>query len=129
MRLPIASILLGAVFAACGSSNPNSAPVVTIANKTFSPTVLSASPGATVTVNNMDPYAHTFTSEAAENAYTPGGAGNVSFDTGSFTGTAFVTIPVNAVVGTNVWFYCKIHTTMMNQGYIRVVASGGGGGY
>ncbi len=127
MRLPIASILLGAVLAACGiMSNPTG--TVTISGNTFWPTVISVPPGGTVAIHNQDPYAHTFTSEAAQNNYTPGGAGNVSFDTGSFTGTTSVTIPANAVVGTNVWFYCKIHTTAMNQGYVRVVAQGSGGG-
>jgi len=121
--------LLGAGLAACGGSSSSGNPVVTISGMAFSPTVLSAVPGATITVDNKDALDHTFTSEAAQNDYTPGSAGNVTFDTGPFTGVKMITLPTNAVVGTNVWFYCKIHTTTMNQGYIHVVAAGGGGGY
>lgn len=128
MKRLVLFILLGAVLAACGSMHSGGS-VVTISGLSFSPTVLTAAPGTTITVDNADPFSHTFTSEAAPNAYVPGGAGNVSFDTGPFMGTKTVTIPSNAVIGTSVWFYCKIHTTMMNQGYIQVVAAGGGGMY
>jgi plastocyanin len=131
MKRAACFILLGAGLAGCGGSSSSSGPpTFTISGMAFSPTVLSAAPGATVTVRNTSALDHTFTSESAENAYTPGASGNVSFDKPiPATGETTVTIPANAVVGTSVWFYCKIHTTMMNQGYIQIAAAGSGGGY
>ena len=123
-------ILLGATLGACGSSNSGGgAQTVTITDM-FSPTVVSTIPGGSVIVQNNSTQEHTFTSEAAQNDYTPATVGNVSFDQTVAAG-AKVTIPIpsNAVVGTQVWFYCKIHTTLMNQGYVQVVAPSGGGGY
>ncbi len=126
-------ILLGVALGACGSSSSGGggAPqTVTITGMAFSPTVVSTIPGGSVIVQNNSTLEHTFTSEAAENDYTPATVGNVSFDQTVAAG-AKVTIPIpsNAVVGTQVWFYCKIHTNTMNQGYVQVVAPSGGGGY
>lgn len=139
MKRAVWSILLGAGLAACGgSSNSGGGGVpqtVTISGSgtvaspfMFSPTVAFSIPGGSVIVQNNTATAHTFTSEAAQNAYTPGTFGNVSFDQAVAAG-AKVTIPIpaNALVGSNVWFYCKVHTTMMNQGYVQIVAPGGGG--
>jgi len=126
-------ILLGAALGACGSSGGGGGggpQTVTITGMTFAPTIVSTIPGGSVIVQNNDIQPHTFTSEAAQNDYTPATVGNVSFDQTVAAGTK-VTIPIpsNAVVGTQVWFYCKIHTTTMNQGYVQVVAPTGGGGY
>jgi plastocyanin len=127
-------ILVGAALGACGSSSSGGGggvpQTVTINDMTFSPTVVSTIPGGSVIVQNNSTLTHEFTSEAAETAGPPATVGNVSFDQTVAAG-AKVTIPIpsNAVVGTHVWFYCKIHTTAMNQGYIQVVAPTGGGGY
>jgi plastocyanin len=123
-------ILAGVALAGCGGSSSSAPTAITITGMTFSPTVFTVAQGGTVTVENMSTLPHTFTSEAAENDYTPGApTGAVAFDEPlAVGGSAMVTIPVATPVGTNIWFYCKVHTTMMNQGYIHVVAPGGGGG-
>ena len=135
MKRVVRFLLLAAALAGCGgSSSGGGPPVVTISGLAFSPTVLNAAPGAIVTVRNMDSVAHTFTSETAEGAFdgpvTVGGVSfDVAFDTAPFPGDKTFTIPAGAVVGTNVWFYCRNHLGTMNQGYVHVVAAGGGGGY
>ena len=124
-------ILLGAALGACGSSGGGGGgtpQTVTISGMLFSPTVVSTIPGGSVIVQNNDSIEHTFTSEAAQNAFTPATVGNVSFNQTVAAG-AKVTIPIpsNAVVGSQIWFYCTIHKAGMNQGYVQVVAGGGGG--
>jgi plastocyanin len=121
-------ILLGAGLAACGGSSSSGPTAITISGMTFSPTAFTVVQGGTVTVKNTSALDHTFTSEAAENAYTPGApTGVVPFDEAvPANGEVNITIPASTPVG-NIWFYCKVHTTMMNQGYIHVVAPGSGG--
>ena len=131
-------ILLGAALGACGSSSSGGGggvpQTVTITgtsvptSNAFSPTVVSTIPGGSVIVQNNSALEHTFTSEAAENDFTLATVGNVSFDATVAVGAKVtIAIPSNSVVGTHVWFFCRNHTSMMNQGYVQVVAAGGGG--
>jgi len=113
---------------------------VVIAGSAFSPLQLGAPPGATVTVLNRDPMAHSLTSEAAAGDFTPGGVSGVEFDTGSFTGSRTFTLPADAPDGTVIPYYCTVHkgTMATPNGSIRIDSSAqpapapgssGGGGY
>ena len=128
-HLLIAGVALAALAYGCGgSSNTTQLPAgynITISNLSFSPLNLAVPPGATVTVINRDAMAHTVTSEASAGAYTPGGVGGVSFDTGEFTGQKSFTIPTSAIEGTVIPYYCKVHTSTMSTptGTITIQAS------
>jgi plastocyanin len=124
-----------------GSSTPAAAAppggfVITISSSSFSPLDLHVPPGGTVTVVNRDGMSHSVTSEASANAFTPGSAGGVAFDTGQFTsGSRSFTIPSNAANGTRVPYFCTSHLGTMStpNGTITVdsavqPSSGGGGG-
>ncbi len=52
-------------------------------------------PGASVAIVNKDGTPNTVTSEAAAASFTPAAVHGVAFDTGSFTGTATITIPAS----------------------------------
>jgi plastocyanin len=131
--LPFIAIGL-AVASGCGgmmnNSNPgavsaNSAPdLITISGMAFTPAHLQVTPGATVTVRNMDSMAHSVTSEAAMNAFRPGAMAGVSFDTGPFMGEMTFTIPMTAAVGTVIPFFSTTDTSMMMtpNGEIEIVA-------
>lgn len=149
MRVPV---VVAAILLACGgsssdgpsgqTSNGNTPQfLIEIRGMAFSPQQLQVSPGATVTVRNLDSMAHSVTSEAAENDFTPGGVAGVTFDTGVFTGERTFTIPADAAEGTVIPFYCSTHRGSMAtpNGSILVTAnpqnstassgsSGGGGG-
>jgi plastocyanin len=137
---------LGAALAVgCGGSSSTSSGqtasgfTITIASMAFAPLGLAVPPGATVTVVNRDSMAHSVTSEAAPNAFTPGAVSGVSFDTGPFTGTRTITIPANAPEGAVIPYYCTVHGNTMAtpNGTITIHAAarpapspgGGGGGY
>lgn len=144
---------LGLAVAACGSSSSSSSPApapqgpgffITISNLSYSPLNLHVPPGATVTVLNQDGMPHSVTSEATQNAFTPGSVSGVSFDTGPFTGTKTFSIPAAATGGTVIPYYCTVHrgTMATPNGAITVDpsavattapgaggAGGGGGGY
>jgi plastocyanin len=70
--LPLLGLALALTLAACSSATPAASPAkapaptgdsITIKNFSFSPSVLTVSPGATVTVTNKDSVTHTLTSE------------------------------------------------------------------
>jgi hypothetical protein len=131
MKRVVWPILLGAALTACGgssSSGGGGVPQTVTLGMAFSPTLVSSIPGGSVIVQNSSGVNHTFTSEAAQGSFTPGGAGTplVSFDTGAFQGTMTVNIPAGATVGTKVWAYCNIHKTAAEQAEVQIVAGGGG---
>jgi plastocyanin len=98
---------------------------IVIADFAFAPSTLDVPPGATVTVVNGDSAPHSVTSERAPGEFAPGAVGGVSFDTGAFVGERSFAIPVDAVPGTIVPFYCSVHRERMRtpDGAIRVVAA------
>jgi len=88
-------------------------------------------------VVNDDGMPHSVTSEATQNAFTPGSVSGISFDTGAFTGSRTFSIPSNAASGTVIPFFCTVHRGTMNtpNGSITIdptatatTSSGGGGG-
>ena len=148
----VAAVVAAALISGCGSTGyggggggggGGTTPgfYVVIEGSAFNPLQLSAPPGATVTVLNRDPMAHSVTSEAAAGDFTPGGVGGVEFNTGSFTGSKTFTLPADATDGTVIPYYCTVHKSTMvtPNGSIRIDSSaqpapapgssGGGGGY
>jgi plastocyanin len=109
---------------------PSSSNVITIQGMAFSPLRLEVTPGATVTVRNLDAEVHSVTSQSTRGAFRPGAANGVSFDTGLFTGERTFTIPSNAQVGTTVPYFCSSHlqTMVTPNGEIAIVASPTGSG-
>lgn len=111
------------------SGTPTAAPagsnVITIQGMAFSPLRLEVTPGATVTVRNLDGEVHSVTSESAAGEFRPGAASGVSFDTGLFTGERTFTIPANAPVGVTVPYYCSSHLASMvtPTGELAIVAT------
>ncbi len=136
----LTGVLATALGMGCGSSSGGGSTstggggggfTITIQNMAFSPTQLAVPPGATVTVTNMDgSIPHSVTSEAKDNDFTPGAAGGVQFDTGSFTGTKTFTIPANAAAGTVIPYYCVVHKGSMAtpNGSIKIDAAATGSG-
>jgi plastocyanin len=127
-----------------GSSTP-SGPKITIQGQSFSPASLTVDAGTTITIVNLDTEAHTVTSEAADNDFTPGAVSGVSFDTGQIaassggsnpppyggggylrssaaSSTVTITIPGDAPSGTVIPYFCQNHTNMMAtpNGHISV---------
>jgi plastocyanin len=133
----------------CGGSSSSTPPaaapaagfVITISNMSFSPVDLRAPAGATITVINRDGEVHSVTSAASPNAFTPGSASGVAFDTGLFLGTRQFTLPANAPDGAVIPYFCASHTATMAtpNGSITIDATAlatappsggdGGGGY
>ena len=96
---------------------------ITIQSFSFSPLNIGVAPGTTVTVKNNDSAPHTVTSEAKAENYVSGSVSGISFDTGSFTTPdKTITIPANAVPGTVIPYFCKVHTSGMTTktGYVTV---------
>ena len=126
--------LLAALLAACGggssndggtttpsgnpgntpAANPSSSFVITIRGLAFDPLRLEVTPGATVTVRNMDNMPHSVTSQSAPGTFRAGAANGVSFDTGVFSsGDRTFTIPANATAGSTVPYFCLSHLQTM----------------
>jgi plastocyanin len=140
----------------CGSGsssnnpqNPNTpgtptGPSISIQNMSFSPVDLTVDAGTVIAIFNHDTMAHTVTSEASDNAFTPGSPdGGVAFDTGQVpggttnpppynpgggylvsgvTGGFSITIPASTPSGTVIPYYCQNHTGTMTtpNGHITV---------
>jgi plastocyanin len=129
--------LLVAATAAVGCSGSSNNPAanepggytISIANMAWSPANLTVPAGATVTVVNNDGFPHTVTSESAKGQFTPGSVSGVSFDTGSFNGTASFRLPDSIADGTVIPYYCAIHKGSMvpADGTITIKASAAGG--
>lgn len=89
---------------------------------TFAPVTLSAKPGEVIKVVNNDTTTHTVTSESAPNAFDDNG----DFDTNDLNGgqEGSITIPADAVVGNDLFYYCDVHKSDMDtpNGTIHVVA-------
>jgi plastocyanin len=96
---------------------PNS---IIISNFQYFPANLSVTAGTTISITNQDSMAHTVTSESAMNAFTPGAVNGVSFDTGSISSSASLTIPANATAGVVIPYFCTVHLQTMGQGQITV---------
>jgi len=105
-----------------GTMDAGTMMTITIQNFMYTPQHLTVAPGAMIMVMNMDTTAHTVTSEAAMDDFTPGAVNGIMFDTGSIAvnGTATISIPANAQTGTVVPFFCSIHTSAMPQGDITI---------
>jgi plastocyanin len=133
----VSFLAVGAILLACGggySSDDGGDPApqeqgstftIVISGMTFSPAQLQVTPGATVTVQNLDSMPHSVTSQAMENAFTPGEVAGVAFDTGAFTGTRTIAIPTDAAIGTVIPYYCTTHlgTMVTPNGSIVVAAA------
>lgn len=97
--------------AACGSGDSRKTPgaagprsTVDIKNFNFSPTPLLAKVGDTISVNNGDSTAHTFTADDG------------SFDTGNLAAGATTTVKI--VKSGQLAYHCEIHNYM--KGIIQV---------
>jgi plastocyanin len=133
VELPIIAVTLALV--SCGgsmsndsspttvSTNSTPANLITISGMAFTPARLQATPGATVTVRNLDSMAHSVTSETAMDAFRLGAMGGISFDTGPFMGEMAFTIPPAAAVGTVIPYFSTVDTSMMTtpNGQIEIV--------
>jgi plastocyanin len=88
----------------------------------YSPTNMMVPPGKFVTVSNQDLEAHTATSEAAMDLFSPGAVAGIAFDTGLIprNATAEIAIVDTAISGTVIPYYCAIHGSAMAQGTITI---------
>jgi plastocyanin len=96
---------------------------ITISGFAYSPASVNVAPGSTIRFVNNDSTAHTATTEAAADDFTPGGAGNVQFDSSTIAAggnSGDIPIPANAVSGTTVHYYCNIHKGAMAQGELVI---------
>jgi plastocyanin len=88
----------------------------------FTPLTLDATPGEVIDVKNNDTTTHTVTSESALNAFDDNG----DFDSNDLSAgaTGSITIPADAAVGSDLFWYCAIHKADMDtpNGTIHVVA-------
>ncbi|HEX5404180.1 MAG TPA: cupredoxin domain-containing protein [Pseudonocardiaceae bacterium] len=114
VALLLALFTIGLVVAGCGSSGGGSSSTnatlvapdtLTISNFAFSPSTLTVTPGAKVTVKNTDSAAHTVT------------ASDKSFDTGDIDTNATTTFTAPTKPGTYKYI-CTIHQFM--QGTLTV---------
>ena len=139
------ALLAGGLLVALGcgsdSSNQPTGPTISIQNLAFSPADMSVAAGTTIAIVNNDSMAHTVTSEAADNDFTPGAVAGVSFDSGQVAAgggggtptpsnpgpyveaaTASITIPSSAPSGTVIPYFCQNHKGAMAtpNGHITV---------
>ena len=98
---------------------------IVISGNRFAPLRLEVSPGATVSVRNMDSMPHSVTSQSAPGTFRPGAVAGISFDTGAFVGERSIVIPATAAVGTEIPYYCSTHLGTMTtpNGTIVVAAA------
>ncbi len=127
-RLLAAALLLAAL--GCGTATGTDTPAgatattVRILSYAFSPQRVTATPGSSVLVLNLDPFEHDVTSEAAPSDSGPAGsAGGIEFASPPFTSSWVIQVPSTAVPGTIVYYYCRLHAAANpNHGEIEVVA-------
>jgi plastocyanin len=96
---------------------------ITITNFAYAPVNLTVPAGAVVTVLNKDTVLHSVTSQATAGAFVPGAVAGVSFDSGVIAAgaTGQFTVPLSAVSGTVVPYFCTVHPgTMANTAQITV---------
>src|SRR5262249_3868897 len=105
-----------------GGTTGGTEQTISIDGFSFSPTTLSAKPGEVIKVVNNDTTTHTVTSESALNAFDSNG----DFDTSNLSAgqESSITIPNDATVGTDLFWFCDIHKSDMDtpNGTIHVVA-------
>ncbi|QSQ20809.1 hypothetical protein JY651_37115 [Pyxidicoccus parkwayensis] len=83
---------------------------VTIYDWHYSPTHIRVKPGQTVSVLNLDTAPHSATSSSHPGRFVPGESDGIFFDTGPFLGEErSFTIPVDAVPGSTVPYFCTVH--------------------
>jgi plastocyanin len=101
--------LLGAMLGSC-APYPGDDVLVSIFDWRYQPTHIRVKPGQTVRMLNLDTAPHSATSASEPGRFVPGESDGISFDTGPFLGEerAF-TIPVDAVPGSFVPFFCTVH--------------------
>lgn len=102
---------------------PVAAATISIQNMTFSPVNLTVSPGATVTVNNIDSMPHSVTSQAGRGQFVAGAVSGISFDTGIIApgASAMFTIPASAVPGTIIPYFCRVHLSAMANALLNQI--------
>jgi len=106
-----------------GAATNSAANLITISGMAFAPERLQVTPGATVTVRNMDSVAHSVTSETAMNDFRHGSMAGVSFDMGPFMGEMTFVIPPMATVGGVIPYFSSVDTSRMMtpNGEIEIV--------
>ena len=107
--LGIAVVLLGAAWLSVSAAGSGAAVTVSIASFQFSPRVVGAHPGDTVTWTNYDNYAHTVTSDPSQiSAYGPNS--DTQFPNGIPPEQSYSwTVPGNAPAGITWYYYCRFH--------------------
>jgi plastocyanin len=95
---------------------------ITISDFEYSPADIIVLPGKVVTVWNRDLEAHTVTSEAAVDDFSPGDVEGIAFDTGLIprNSMAHISIVDTAASGTVIPYYCAIHGSAMAQGAVTI---------
>ena len=106
---------------------PSTPYVITILNYTFDPADLSAPPGATVLVKNLDDVDHWLSSSAAPGQFVHAAVGGLDLDLlVPARDERVFSVPADAVVGTVVPYFCFYSRgAMLNQGTITIAAPAG----
>ena len=132
-RRVAAAALTVTALASCGAGAtanvllPSTPYVITILNYTFDPADLSAPPGATVLVKNLDNVDHWLSSSAAPGQYVHAAVGGLDLDLlVPARDERVFSVPADAVVGTVVPYFCRLSQgAMVNQGTITIAAPAG----
>jgi plastocyanin len=132
IALKLALGLSLAVIAGCGESGstslsgppPDAGATIVIQGYAYSPLELTVDAGTVIAVHNLDEHVHTVTSESSDNAFIPGRASGVAFDSGNVDGNAWgaFTVPADAPSGATLPYYCATHGAGMKtpNGHIHV---------
>ena len=130
-RRVAAATLTVTALASCSGAGATALPstpyVITILNYTFDPADLSAPPGATVLVKNLDDVDHWLQSSAAPGQYVHAAVGGLDLDLlVPARDERVFSVPADAVVGTVVPYFCFYSRgAMLNQGTITIAAPAG----
>jgi len=130
-RRVAAATLTVTALASCSGAGATALPstpyVITILNYTFDPADLSAPPGATVLVKNLDDVDHWLSSSAAPGQFVHAAVGGLDLDLlVPARDERVFSVPADAVVGTVVPYFCFYSRgAMLNQGTITIAAPAG----
>ena len=130
-RRVAAATLTVTALASCSGAGATALPstpyVITILNYTFDPADLSAPPGATVLVKNLDDVDHWLSSSAAPGQFVHAAVGGLDLDLlVPARDERVFSVPADAVVGTVVPYFCRLSQgAMVNQGTITIAAPTG----
>ncbi|MBI5549666.1 MAG: hypothetical protein HY901_37745 [Deltaproteobacteria bacterium] len=89
--------------------------VIVIRDFTFIPTNLVVPPGAFIIVKNEDGVPHSATSQSASGQFLPGPVDGIAFDTGIFLDEARFSIPLSALKGTRIPYFCRVQLGAMRN--------------